>query len=224
MSAALLLLAVLYGLCSRGARPSPPPPPALPPPPEIPPDPPITEMIDPDRTSYSPGWPQVVPRGLPPFPGSGWEHDDPPPPDVVARARALVSTLWARGQGSWRVEKTGGRWIAYRAEIVRSGKRGVVVYRVRAATAAQPSRPPVTQTTTPAAQLMPTLRQGSGMPPSAPVYHVRLVQEQLGVTPADGRFGAKTRAAVVAFQRGRGLSPDGIVGPKTWDALKMTRT
>jgi peptidoglycan hydrolase-like protein with peptidoglycan-binding domain len=44
------------------------------------------------------------------------------------------------------------------------------------------------------------------------------VQAKVGVNP-DGKFGAKTEAAVRAFQRSHGLVPDGIVGPKTWRAL-----
>lgn len=36
----------------------------------------------------------------------------------------------------------------------------------------------------------------------------------------DGNFGAKTLSAVQAFQRKKGLVPDGIVGPQTWDALQ----
>ncbi|MBA2734757.1 MAG: peptidoglycan-binding protein, partial [Acidobacteria bacterium] len=32
-------------------------------------------------------------------------------------------------------------------------------------------------------------------------------------------FGAKTEAAVRAFQRTHRLTPDGIVGPRTWRAL-----
>ena len=36
----------------------------------------------------------------------------------------------------------------------------------------------------------------------------------------DGRIGPATRAAVVAFQRSQGLKADGIVGRRTWDALK----
>ena len=37
----------------------------------------------------------------------------------------------------------------------------------------------------------------------------------------DGRFGAKTDAAVRAYQSDQGLDVDGIVGPKTWDKLRM---
>ena len=42
-----------------------------------------------------------------------------------------------------------------------------------------------------------------------------------GLAPlvADGIFGAKTLAAVRAFQRSRGLQVDGVVGPLTWGAL-----
>lgn len=36
---------------------------------------------------------------------------------------------------------------------------------------------------------------------------------------ADGHFGQETQQAVIAFQRSRGLTADGIVGPKTWAAL-----
>jgi len=54
---------------------------------------------------------------------------------------------------------------------------------------------------------------------------IRQVQERLntlGASPtltADGVFGPLTEAAVMAFQRSRGLNPDGVVGPITWNAL-----
>ena len=38
----------------------------------------------------------------------------------------------------------------------------------------------------------------------------------------DGIFGSKTRAAVIAFQKDRGLTPDGIAGKKTLAALGIS--
>lgn len=60
----------------------------------------------------------------------------------------------------------------------------------------------------------PVLAQG------ATGLHVRQLQAALGVT-ADGAFGPRTRAAVVAFQRRQQLLPDGIVGRMTWAALGL---
>lgn len=37
--------------------------------------------------------------------------------------------------------------------------------------------------------------------------------------PADGVFGKKTKAALVAFQKASGLEPDGVCGPLTWRAI-----
>ncbi|PTB21642.1 N-acetylmuramoyl-L-alanine amidase [Trinickia symbiotica] len=47
---------------------------------------------------------------------------------------------------------------------------------------------------------------------------VRDIQAACGVH-VDGSFGAETEASVREFQRGHGLTPDGIVGPKTWEAI-----
>lgn len=40
-----------------------------------------------------------------------------------------------------------------------------------------------------------------------------------GDLKADGIFGAKSKAAAMAFQAAQGLSADGVIGPKTWAAL-----
>lgn len=48
--------------------------------------------------------------------------------------------------------------------------------------------------------------------------YVRLLQEELGIK-ADGIFGSQTEDAVRTFQKIHGLIPDGVAGPKTWNAL-----
>ena len=63
-----------------------------------------------------------------------------------------------------------------------------------------------------------TYRQGSTG------EQVRVIQEKLKRWgyydgEVDGIFGQGTRAAVVAFQKKKGLTADGIVGKATWTAL-----
>lgn len=50
---------------------------------------------------------------------------------------------------------------------------------------------------------------------------VRILQELLGIKPADGIFGKITRDTVVKYQKYNGLVPDGIVGPMTWSSLNF---
>jgi len=46
--------------------------------------------------------------------------------------------------------------------------------------------------------------------------NVKLLQQKLGINPAVTNFGPKTEEAVKAFQSKNGLTPDGVVGDKTW--------
>ena len=67
----------------------------------------------------------------------------------------------------------------------------------------------------------PTVKQG------AQGGITKLIQERLsqvykigiGTSGTDGVFGADTKAAVMEFQRQKGLAIDGIAGKNTWRAL-----
>jgi len=71
---------------------------------------------------------------------------------------------------------------------------------------------------------MPTIRKGSK---GEEVKYCQEILESLGYdigsSGADGKFGTKTKEAVIAFQRDHGLGQDGVVGPLTWDALLATK-
>jgi peptidoglycan hydrolase-like protein with peptidoglycan-binding domain len=48
---------------------------------------------------------------------------------------------------------------------------------------------------------------------------VVFVQRKVGAKPVDGVYGPSTAGKVAAWQRSRHLDDDGIVGPRTWDAM-----
>ena len=181
-------------------------------------------------SSFEPApWPQVVPAGLPAFPGPGWVPDVPVGPGVAARASQLLPVLWKAGKGTFKIENTAGRWIAYRA-VAMGTKKGVVAYRE-----ASPGPQPVntsysgrsdgaashraarhredTRADQRGANHSPGL-QGAGR-------HDRTAHAFVSRLPVCRRWklGPGTKAAAVAFQRSQGLTPDGVIGPATWGAL-----
>lgn len=62
-----------------------------------------------------------------------------------------------------------------------------------------------------------TIKQGSRG------NEVRILQKKLGI-PEDGIFGPVTNAALLKYQSTHGLTPDGVVGPRTWESLGFPYT
>lgn len=75
------------------------------------------------------------------------------------------------------------------------------------------------------AEIPPTLRKGN-IGPAVEACQQALIRLGYDVGPegADGDFGRNTEKAVRDFQRDHGLTVDGIIGPKTREALDRTRT
>ena len=69
-------------------------------------------------------------------------------------------------------------------------------------------------------QPWPLTKKGDAEHPVQTLQHLLRAHEH-NVT-LDGKFGAKTEAAVKAFQQERRLTVDGKVGPKTWAAIVIT--
>ncbi|MBD2505646.1 peptidoglycan-binding domain-containing protein [Anabaena azotica] len=68
----------------------------------------------------------------------------------------------------------------------------------------------------------PVLRQGDS---GAAVSELQRLLNAKGVkVSVDAIFGASTQKAVIQFQRSNGLTADGIVGAKTWAALRKVPT
>jgi peptidoglycan hydrolase-like protein with peptidoglycan-binding domain len=66
----------------------------------------------------------------------------------------------------------------------------------------------------------PLTKKGDSEHPVRTLQHLLRARGQ--TVAVDGKFGAKTEAAVKAFQKAKGLTADGIVGPKTWAAIVVT--
>ena len=63
----------------------------------------------------------------------------------------------------------------------------------------------------------PLVKQGARAFPVRPLQ--QLLRARNHQVQLDGIFGPRTKSAVQDFQRSKGLSPDGIVGPLTWARL-----
>lgn len=64
----------------------------------------------------------------------------------------------------------------------------------------------------------PTLRKGD-MGPDVRKLQAELEKHGVRTGGVDGHFGPMTQRAVTEFQRGKGISANGVVGPETWAAL-----
>jgi peptidoglycan hydrolase-like protein with peptidoglycan-binding domain len=64
------------------------------------------------------------------------------------------------------------------------------------------------------------LQQGSKGPEVIDLQFLLIHRGQIPAVEVttDGEFGPKTKAAVVKFQKAKGLTPDGVVGAATWKA------
>jgi hypothetical protein len=192
-------------------------------------------------------WPQVIPAGLPPFPGKGWVPDSPPSAGVRERAKQLRAQLWKAGEGTHKIEQTNGRWIAYQAGH-RGGKHGNLVpginaYHLATDTAVSPApapakpRPPMPKpATTPAAPpvsppVAPPAPHPAAPPAAAPVPAPAppamtpeiSMRKQLGVKLVENLAGKakgkENKGLVQAYQDAAGLTTDSMYGPSAGYAL-----
>ncbi|HEY6794575.1 MAG TPA: peptidoglycan-binding protein [Kineosporiaceae bacterium] len=99
-----------------------------------------------------------------------------------------------------------------------------------AATAPRPNPPASTPAAASSGDVAPRPTPASPTPAGPPLGYgstgaaVRALQRALQVTPVSGWFGPVTRAAVIRFQRARGLPATGVVDGATWQALRAWAT
>ena len=98
------------------------------------PEPPIkpVQVKLPASTPTAPKpWPVASKPQLPAFPAN-WEPYTPPPPAVIARAQALIPSLWKSGkEGVSTQEQTGNVWVTYVSFRPSAKLKGVAAYRLK---------------------------------------------------------------------------------------------
>lgn len=120
------------------------------------------------------------------------------PVTLAAYAQSLLGSVGGVECGAYpsggyvHVDVRGGKWRAVKADP--SGKYQSV------------------------STLFPTVKSGKRSQ-SVKILQRELARLGYSVGSADGICGAKTTAAIKAFQKDRGLSVDGICGKKTWSAI-----
>lgn len=135
--------------------------------------------------------------------------------DVYGVSAAMHATRYYEGWGST-VEKRIANHHRAMLEALRVITRDLDKFITQVGnTAHVPSKQPLT--------LHPTLRRGA---PFSVREHTKALQHALNVhydpdpLVADGKFGPLTESVVRRFQKDKGLTVDGIVGPLTWAALE----
>lgn len=67
----------------------------------------------------------------------------------------------------------------------------------------------------------PTIKEGSHKTNPSLMPFIEEWQRVIHATPVDGKFGPGTKSLTVAWQKARGLTADGIVGPMTWSRAQQ---
>lgn len=123
--------------------------------------------------------------------------------DSKGVSRGLYQTVYYEGFGRNADERIGHHHLALTRALERI---------------ARDLREPLPDGSEPPAEAPRVLRQGMTG------NDVAAMQLSLGIQPADGIFGPKTRAAVVAWQKRNNLKPDGVFGPVSAKVLAENDT
>jgi hypothetical protein len=183
---------------------------------------PTTIPVDTSERPPPPPWPQVVPPGLPPFPGKGWVPDTPLSAGVAVRAKQLRPELWGHGAGTQKIEQVRGRWIAFLA-VPHRGKHGVEAYHLASEAPVQPVPAVTTITpTTPATPVAVPVPVPVAVPAAAPaaVSPQRAeLAKRLAANLAGKAKGKEDKTLVQEYQGLAGLTKDGMYGPNVAHSL-----